>query len=348
MQETSFFRHPGQFDALGRDVLKTLTPPVTIWSAGCANGQEAYSLAMVLDEQGSPGSVIATDVSNSAVRRTAGAHYLSRELNGLSGTRRRRYLLGGPDDWEIQPFIRDRVTVQHHNLVTDALPEYLARCQVVFCRNVLIYFSPEQATAFLTRLAGQLAVGAYLFLGYAETIWQVTDLFQPIRIADAFEYHRRRDQATPAGSGRPRGAPLMQKPARRPGRSTTRRGSASPGPGGGSLARPTAAKAIPASTAQLTDVARIGQAAAAARDFPAAIAAFRKCVYLAPGQPMAHVHLGLAFEASGDHPSAGRAFLAARSALDRCDPTEVVAALGGYRVEELVALLDSRLAGPCP
>lgn len=345
VQETSFFRHPGQFEALGGAVLKTLTPPVTIWSAGCANGQEAYSLAMVLDEQGSPGSVIATDVSTRALQRTTAAHYPSRELSGLSNARRSRYLRGGPDDWEIQPFIRNRVTVQHHNLVTDVLPDHLARCQVVFCRNVLIYFSPEQATTFLTRLAGQLAVGAYLFLGYAETIWQVTDLFQPVRVGDGFEYHRRREQPAP-GRPEPARATVRLKPARPPSRSTTRRDPSSPAPSRRAAVR--SGQSSAGSASQSLDQTRIGQEAVAARDFPAAIAAFRKCVYLAPEQPMTHVHLGLAFEASGDQAHARRAFLAARSALNRCDPSEIVAALGGYRVEELVALLDSRLAGPCP
>ncbi len=87
VQETAFFRHPTQFDALIRHVLVGRSTPVTIWSAGCANGQEPQSLAMVLDELGLDGTVIATDISTNALERTARATYSTRELSGLSDER---------------------------------------------------------------------------------------------------------------------------------------------------------------------------------------------------------------------------------------------------------------------
>jgi chemotaxis protein methyltransferase CheR len=340
VQETAFFRHPGQFEALAQHVLPGLASPVTIWSAACANGQEAYSLAMVLEEQGTPGNVIATDVSTRALARTTAARYRDSELTGLSPARRARHLIAGPGDWEIHPAVRMRVTARHHNLVTDPLPEHLRRCQVVFCRNVLIYFSPAQATAFLTRLAEQLPAGAFLFLGYAETIWQVTDLFEPVKVGAAFEYHRRRgpaapkrpvpgDGSEPAGTADvARRAPRLARlaAAHRPTSRRTR------------ILEPVAV-ASPVST---LDLALTGQTAAARGDYPAAVTAFRKCVYLEPDDPMAHVHLGLALEASGDRSSAARAFQAARSALGRGATSDLDAALGGYRVEELLRLLDSK------
>jgi chemotaxis protein methyltransferase CheR len=346
VQETSFFRHPGQFEALAHHVLPHLAGPVTMWSAGCANGQEAYSLAMVLDEHGAQGTVMATDVSTKALERTAGARYFTRELTGLSSARRARHLTGGPHDFEIRRSIRDRVVVQHHNLVTDGLPDYLACCQVVFCRNVLIYFSPEQATAFLTRLAGQLPAGAFLFLGYAETIWQVTDLFEPVRIGASFECHRRREQPTLALPG-----PARRVGPARPDR-VLGRPARPPAPASivGRPAKPAISATSPAaatSAEQTLELTRTGQAAAADRDYPTAITAFRKCVYLAPDDPMSHLHLGLALEASGDRVSAGRAFDAARAALHRFELPEVVAALGGYRSEELLGFLDSRREGRC-
>jgi two-component system, chemotaxis family, sensor kinase CheA len=103
--------------------------------------------------------------------------------------------------------------------------------------------------------------------------------------------------------------------------------------------------AAASASASTVDLALIGQTAAANGDYPAAVTAFRKCVYLEPDDPMAHVHLGLALEASGDEPSAGRAFQAARSALGRGTPSDLDAALGGYRVEELLRLLDSKRHG---
>jgi chemotaxis protein methyltransferase CheR len=315
VQETAFFRHPGQFEALAQHVLPGIDGPAVIWSAGCSNGQEPYSLAMVLDEQGVPGSVIATDVSTQALRRTSEGSYRSRELTGLSPARRTRYLTDGSGgDWKVRTEVRDRVRVQHHNLIADPLPDHVGRCQAVFCRNVLIYFSPEQVTAFLTRLAKALAPGACLFLGYAETIWQVTDLFEPIRIGDAFEYHRRRVE--------PLLSPVSQTaaPRRAPG------GPATEAPLKGPQKR----------------LLQAAQEATAGGDGQDVIGAFRRYAYLEPDQPIAHLQLGLALEAAGDWPSARRAYRATRSALGRCDAEAVEAGLGGYRVEELIRLLDGK------
>jgi chemotaxis methyl-accepting protein methylase len=344
VQETAFFRHPGQFRALAECVLPGIDGPAVIWSAACSNGQEPYSLAMVLDEQAVPGSVIATDVSTRALARTSEGTYRRRELAGLSPARRDRYLTGGSgDDWEIRKALRDRVGVQHHNLIAEPLPDFVERCQVVFCRNVLIYFSPEHVTAFLTRLAEALPRGACLFLGYAETIWQVTDLFEPIRLGDAFEYHRRRDSPRrPAGGPVPpveadanrgvRMAPRPPRPARKPAAKRALAGHA----------------AAPGQAPAASVLVQAGQAAAARGDHQAAIGAFRRQAYLEPDQPIAHLHLGLALEAAGDGPSARRAYRAARSALGRSDAAAVESGLGGYRVEELIRLLESKEEGEIP
>jgi Flp pilus assembly protein TadD len=90
------------------------------------------------------------------------------------------------------------------------------------------------------------------------------------------------------------------------------------------------------------------QEAAGGGDHQAAIGAFRRYAYLEPDQPIAHVQLGFALEAAGDWPSAQRAYRAARSALARCDAPAVEAGLGGYRVEELIRLLDGKQEGPNP
>jgi chemotaxis protein methyltransferase CheR len=287
---------------------------------------------MILDEQAAPGSVIATDVSTQALRRTSEALYDTRELTGLSSARRDSYLTGGPEGrWEVCKGLRDRVTVQHHNLITDPLPDHVARCQVVFCRNVLIYFSTEHVTAFLTRLAGALAPGACLFLGYAETIWQVAHLFEPIRLGDAFEYHRRRDSPAPSAARTP---PRPARPARK-----------HPAP-----PSPASHAAVPGDepAAPSPALVQAGQAAGAAGDRQAAIGQFRRYAFLEPDQPIAHLQLGLALDAAGDRSSAQRAYRAARSALDRCEAPAVESALGGYRVEELIRLLDSKQEGQHP
>ncbi len=189
VQETAFFRHPEQFEVLARDVLPMLPRPVRIWSAGCANGQEAFSLAMLLEEQGIDGCVIGTDISTAALHRTAAGRYLTRELSGLSHHRIARHLRPTADGWQMNAAIRDRVSALHHNLL-DPLPPKVRSCQVIFCRNVLIYLSPEHARTFLDRIADTFPASTVLFLGAAETIWQVTDRFKAVAIGDTFVYRQ--------------------------------------------------------------------------------------------------------------------------------------------------------------
>ncbi|MCU1451535.1 MAG: hypothetical protein JWP02_3705, partial [Acidimicrobiales bacterium] len=100
---------------------------------------------------------------------------------------------------------------------------------------------------------------------------------------------------------------------------------------------------LPSQQRTVADLLAEGEVALGGRDYVAAVAAFRKVTYVDPDQPVAHLNLALALEASGDQPSARRAYLAARAALDRCDTAEVEAALEGYHLDELSRLLDLKV-----
>lgn len=345
VQETAFFRHPQHFEVLTRDVLPTLPRPVTIWSAGCANGQEAFSLAMLLEEQHIDGRVIATDLSTAALQRTTAGRYNSRELSGLSPQRVAAHLTRtGEDTWQVNKSIQDRVSTLRHNLL-NPLPTEVRAAQVVFCRNVIIYLSPEHARALLDRIADALASVGSLFLGAAETIWQFSDRFKAVPIGDTFVYRRSAtctgaaessaeqptsppdaDPSRSKGTARARRTPVADQPTSSPSRST-----------------PGSERATPA--AELADAAALakgGQDAVAAGDYDAAIVAFRKCAYLAPHDPMAQLHLGLALQAAGHERSAQRAYAAARRALIKADPAHSIAGIEGIATAELVRLLDSK------
>ena len=169
VQESGFFRHPDQFAALASEVLPALEGPVVVWSAGCGNGQEAYSLAMELAASGRPDwQLLATDISAAAVARARAGRYTIAELAGIPPVHR-GWLRPAGDLWEVDPALRARIRVEQANL-TAGFPAAPGRCQVVFCRNVLIYLSRDVAESFLTRLAGWLAPGGLVFLGYAETV----------------------------------------------------------------------------------------------------------------------------------------------------------------------------------
>ena len=334
VQETAFFRDPGQFEALATHVLPTLRGPVTVWSAGCANGQEPYTLAMVLAE--SPVAdwrVIATDVSTKALERTRRARYSDKELRGVDPARRERHFVREEAGWRVAPALRDRVSVARLNLAADPFPAEPGRCQVVLCRNVLIYFRPEEVVALLEKLARWMPPDGYLFLGYSESLWQVTDVFKLVRLGPSFVYRPAGARPVP-GPAQP-AAPAAVRPRSAP-TAGVRRG---PSATARTEAERRATDALPDVAALLAE----GEAAAAAGEHEAAVTAFRKAAYLEPDHPIAHLHLGVALEAAGHADAARRADAAARSAVDRCDTAAVEAALEGYRLDELVGLLDAKL-----
>ncbi|MEY2478353.1 MAG: chemotaxis protein methyltransferase CheR [Actinomycetota bacterium] len=333
VQETSYFRDPGQFAALATHVLPTLQASgerVHIWSAGCANGQEPYSLAMILAESGiADWHVTASDLSTDALSRTRAARYTERELRGLSARRRAQYLLQGDGEWQVVPELRDRVTIIRHNLAADPPPFTAGQCQVVFCRNVLIYFGHDDVVAFLDRLKAWLPPTAHLFLGYSESLWQVTDRFQLIRLGDAFAYR----PATNAPIAEPRHVP---EPRTRP---------AAPAPSQERRRRPRPAPPDPMPRQGMVELMADGEAALGRGEHAAAVTAFRKAAYLDPDHPIAHLNLGLALEVAGDGPASRRAYAAARAAIDRCDTAAVEATLEGYQLDGLTRLLEQKLRG---
>ena len=303
VQETAFFRHPEHFALLANEILAGLDEPVKIWSAACSNGQEANSLAMLLDELGIAGSVIASDLSTTALKRTVDARYTERELLGVSPQRIARHFDRQADAYRLKPNIRARVSTMRHNLL-DPIPDRVQDCQVVLCRNVLIYFSAEHGRSFLDRLSRALPE-ARLFLGGAETIWQLSDRYDTVRSGDTFSYRRR----TPTPPARPPHRPSNVDAAAAHRRTPPRRVAAAAVPPPASAARDD-----PAVFAALS---LLGQQATASGDIAAAVVAFRKCAFLAPHDPMTHLNLGLALEAAGDDQSALRAYAAARHALSQ-------------------------------
>ncbi|MET0147171.1 MAG: CheR family methyltransferase [Ilumatobacteraceae bacterium] len=328
VQETGFFRHPAHFEVLAHHVLPGLTGPVRIWSAACSNGQEPYSLAMVLAETGVAGRVLATDLSTAAVRRTLEGRYAARELHGLSPARQALHGVTGGAGWEVSSAIRQRVSVEARNLL-DPPPSDIATCQIVFVRNVLIYFTPEHATAFVERLADFLPRGAHVFLGGAESMWHLTDRFEPIHVGGTFIYRLR--DATPIELPRSRSS-VPARPARR----VERRRSPSP------PAAPSRAPAVSAPPITAEALAHRGLEAFASGEHLAAIHAFRQWAYIDPDDPIAHFHLGIALEEADQGSAADRAYDRSRSLILSGPGSAAVTAFGGYGVEDVVRLLDAK------
>lgn len=183
--ETSFFRDPGVFELLGstafdrlRDARKS-SRRLRLWSAGCSTGQEAYSLAMMLQESearwaGWSIDLAATDVSEAAVSRARRGRYSQFEIQrGLPVRTMLRWFEQDGEEWIVSPLLRRKVRFAVHNLLTPPPGMF----DVILCRNVLMYFAPVVRRAVFDRLHEALAPDGVLMLGAGETVIGQTERF---------------------------------------------------------------------------------------------------------------------------------------------------------------------------
>lgn len=180
--ETSFFRDKATFDQIEQEVVERLCSGpnarrLAIWSAACATGQEAYSLAMMLRAQPCEGRVIdivATDVSAAAICQAKAGHYTPFEIQrGLPVRTMLRWFEQHGKVWHAVPELRRAVRFATHNLI-DVAPGCF---DLILCRNVLMYFPPSYRRAVFDRLADALLPGGLLVLGAGETVIGQTDRF---------------------------------------------------------------------------------------------------------------------------------------------------------------------------
>ena len=214
--ETYFFRNRDQLRActelclLERQRALGGRRPLRILSAGCASGEEAYSLAMLVREQlPEPVQIVAIDLNPAAIAKARRGRYTDWSLRETPDLTRERYFRSHGRELELGAGIRAMVRFEVRNLVDEA-PDFWRTdaFDVVFCRNVLMYFSPRQARAVIGRIEHALTPGGYLFLGHAETLRDLSHDFHLRHTHATFYYQsftsdERRDgpQAAPAVSG---------------------------------------------------------------------------------------------------------------------------------------------------
>ena len=188
--ESLFFRDSKPFDALRHRILPRLHAmrpagaAIRIWSAAASTGQEAYSIAMIAAElaPSMPGrrvEILGTDIAREPLQRARAGLYTQFEVQrGLPMTSLVKYFTKEDAQWRIKQSLRDAVTFREWNLLAD--PRALGQFDIVFCRNVLIYFEPATKSQVLDGIARQLAADGVLFLGGAETVLGLTAAFRAI------------------------------------------------------------------------------------------------------------------------------------------------------------------------
>ncbi len=185
--ETFFFRDPAQYDALRSVVLPALVEQrrdsrrLSFWSAASSSGQEAYSLAMMLRDMGLGDwkiKILGTDLSRRMLERARAARYLQIEVNrGLPVACLVKYFTKSGLEWQLKDEVRRMVEFASFDLRQSM--SAMGPFDVVFCRNVLIYFDMEAKKKILEGIHGALFRGGYLLLGGSETTLNLTARFQP-------------------------------------------------------------------------------------------------------------------------------------------------------------------------
>ncbi len=188
--ESFFFRDDKPFAHVRNQALQLLHQargagvPLRIWSAAASTGQEAYSLAMIIAESRTllgnrPVEIIGTDIAEAQLARAREGLYTQFEVQrGLPMQMLARYFRKDGAQWRIADALRAMVSFRSWNLLTDLRP--LGRFDLVFCRNVLIYFDQPTKASVLSAIAAQMAPDGMLYLGGAETVLGLSDRFSAL------------------------------------------------------------------------------------------------------------------------------------------------------------------------
>jgi chemotaxis protein methyltransferase CheR len=195
--ETYFWRQPEQIVALANIVAprhfeRSPETPLRIWSAACCTGEEPLSIAIALAECGlldnRPIEITASDVSEEMLKRARRGVYGERSFRSIPDELRQRYFEKVDGGWQVDPSLHARITWIRANLVAPVDVRPLAAADVIFCRNVLIYFSDPAIVRIARVFAEELSDDGYLFLGAAESLTRLDTDFELSEVGDAFVY----------------------------------------------------------------------------------------------------------------------------------------------------------------
>jgi chemotaxis protein methyltransferase CheR len=391
--ETHFFRNPPQIRALRQHVLPELMRQAAgrrtlrIWSAGCSTGEEPYTIAMLVRElipanAGWDVKIVATDISTRALTAAKAGRYRERSFVMTDPIDRQRFFVLDAESraYVVRPEVRDLVDFRPHNLVADPPPFEPGEADLILCRNVTIYFDRDTTKRLMTRMHTTLRDGGYLFLGHAETLWQISTDFSLVSLGDAFLYRRQPDdgerrQVLPdrrtEDELRPTKADRRRGPSDRRRLAIPRRRTESlptietpvpkPLPPAGAL-DPLAAVRSAVADGRYDEAADLAAEVVQATPLRAeahylhglalgnlgrdadALVVLRKAVYLAPDDGFAHFLLGGALERLGEHVAASRSYRAAAATLGERPGDAVAPELGGRSVAELASVCEQLAA----
>lgn len=198
--ETYFFRNKAQFDVLLRFVLPEIIQrkvfsggkSLRVWSAGCSGGNESYSIAIAIMEsvpsfEGWNISILGTDINRNGLNRAKEAIYGERDINQLPKEYLDKYFEIQGSTYLLKTDVKKLVQFEYHNLAKDPFThEKMQDLDMIFCRNVIIYFNGQTTQQVIDNFYNCLSPHGYLFLGHTETLWQITNKFESIEFPHTF------------------------------------------------------------------------------------------------------------------------------------------------------------------
>jgi len=325
VHKTDLFRDEVQLRAFDRSVLRPLASaagrPLHVWSAGCATGEEVATLLIMLAEAGAHphSTVLGTDISEPALRQARELAFHPSAFKRVPDALRQRYFVQRGNQAQLVPDLRARASFARHNLMDLPYPTPPAGqgFDLVFCRNVLIYFTAAASALTVDGLAGRLNPGGTLILSAAEPLLRPKGLLSLFKCEDAFFYVRRQEALAgplPSLTSRPSAAPQTPRvplTARTP--RAPLRAVQTP-----AVPLPAAVTPPPASDAeeQARQIFELVQEGAAAGDAEAQTEqGLRRCIFLDPHFAQARYFLGILLEQRGERALAATEYRRALSAL---------------------------------
>lgn len=202
--ETYFFRNMAQIKAFTEHLLpdtiqrnqRKLFKRLKIWSAACSTGEEAYTLAMqTMDVLGGnlaewQPQILATDIDAAAVREAMVGHYVGRALSNVPQSYLLKYFQREGGGYTVRPELRALATFKVLNFANQAEMSAQTNMDIVFCRNVLIYFDSDFRRRVVSHLYESLKPGGYLVIGHSESLREIHDGFKTVRCAGTLVYQR--------------------------------------------------------------------------------------------------------------------------------------------------------------
>ena len=204
INETAFFRHPSQFEALEDTILPELvrlhqqerSGPMRLWSAACSAGDEAYSLAILIRETIGPRhprmdyEIVGTDIDTEVLEEARAGRYRKRSVRNVPPAYLRDYFDRSGEAFVVDPAIRDMVEFRPLNLTDAQDMRRMRNFDLIMCANVLIYFNETSKKNVLQGLYRSLRPGGYLFVGGSEALGGLDVPLEPVRHEGALAYRR--------------------------------------------------------------------------------------------------------------------------------------------------------------